>query len=403
MIDEIVAEEFASPDLELHWLDEDEGDPETVLEGRLKVGALTLNEMRDALGLDPFDNRRRPPDGAHRGGLCADRGQCGWAGGERAKRASENAFRNEIRQMKPPLPRTLSAVPHTLHVRLEIAKAIRTLAGPDEDELLRQRRVEIAAIRRDLEVLSRDLHKAFKAAATLAKAELGAALEKYSADQPRVPAGNPDGGQWTTGDDAGGSPSSSSGAASEEPEHPTRYAARDTGTLTDETKGAPANSSAHDDSAEVHVAQVNDWRNLPVNLVEEEAPNGVGHAITRHVAKAETELKAEFPEDSYYGWTQDVIPKREGSFDSIENANDLVNRTLRENGDKVDLVVSGKLDFAFVETRFGFVTGYEVYRPDPYDNEFVTRKTYGVGVFIWRDPHSSRGFRVRTAYPMNFD
>ena len=56
LIDEIVAEEFASPDLELHWLDEDEGDPETVLEGRLKVGALTLNEMRDALGFDPFDN-----------------------------------------------------------------------------------------------------------------------------------------------------------------------------------------------------------------------------------------------------------------------------------------------------------------------------------------------------------
>src|ERR1700732_4001362 len=56
LIDEIVAEEFSSPDLELHWLDEDEADPETVLEGRLKVGALTLNEMRDALGLDPFDN-----------------------------------------------------------------------------------------------------------------------------------------------------------------------------------------------------------------------------------------------------------------------------------------------------------------------------------------------------------
>jgi hypothetical protein len=27
LIDEIIAEEFASPDLELHWLDEDEGDP----------------------------------------------------------------------------------------------------------------------------------------------------------------------------------------------------------------------------------------------------------------------------------------------------------------------------------------------------------------------------------------
>jgi hypothetical protein len=56
LIDEIVAEEFSSPDLELHWLDEDEGDPETVLEGRVKLGAVTLNEMRDALGLDPFDN-----------------------------------------------------------------------------------------------------------------------------------------------------------------------------------------------------------------------------------------------------------------------------------------------------------------------------------------------------------
>jgi hypothetical protein len=50
--------------------------------------------------------------------------------------------------MKPPLPRTLSAVPQTLHTRLEIATAIRTLAGPPEDELLRQRRAEIAAIRR---------------------------------------------------------------------------------------------------------------------------------------------------------------------------------------------------------------------------------------------------------------
>jgi hypothetical protein len=54
--------------------------------------------------------------------------------------------------MKPPLPRTLSAVPQTLHARLDIAEAIRALADPDEAELLRQRRAEIAAIRRGLEV-----------------------------------------------------------------------------------------------------------------------------------------------------------------------------------------------------------------------------------------------------------
>ena len=59
LIDEIIAEEFDSPDLELAWLDEDEADPkglEAVLEGRLKLGAVTLNEMRDALGLDPYSN-----------------------------------------------------------------------------------------------------------------------------------------------------------------------------------------------------------------------------------------------------------------------------------------------------------------------------------------------------------
>ncbi len=56
LIDEILAEEFASGDLELHWLDEDKDDPEALYESRLKVGAVTLNEMRDALGLDPYDN-----------------------------------------------------------------------------------------------------------------------------------------------------------------------------------------------------------------------------------------------------------------------------------------------------------------------------------------------------------
>jgi hypothetical protein len=49
LVDEIIAEEFLSPDLELAWLDEDEGDPkgvEAVLEGRVKLGAVTLNARR---------------------------------------------------------------------------------------------------------------------------------------------------------------------------------------------------------------------------------------------------------------------------------------------------------------------------------------------------------------------
>jgi hypothetical protein len=138
--------------------------------------------------------------------------------------------------MKPPLPRTLSAVPPTLHARLEIAKAIRTLAGPNEDELLRQRRAEIAAIRRDLEVLSRDIRKVGEEWLVLAKAQLRAALKKYSPNQPRVPAGNPDGGQWTS-DGGNGSPAESAERAGRTSETRTRYAALETGTRTDTSTG----------------------------------------------------------------------------------------------------------------------------------------------------------------------
>ena len=59
LVDEIIAEEFASPYLELVWLSEDDNDlgkNEAALESRLKLGALTLNELRDGLGLDPYAN-----------------------------------------------------------------------------------------------------------------------------------------------------------------------------------------------------------------------------------------------------------------------------------------------------------------------------------------------------------
>jgi hypothetical protein len=58
LVDEIIADEFSSPDLELVWLDEDidAAQAEEHLESRVKLGALTLNELRDSLGLDPYPN-----------------------------------------------------------------------------------------------------------------------------------------------------------------------------------------------------------------------------------------------------------------------------------------------------------------------------------------------------------
>jgi hypothetical protein len=106
--------------------------------------------------------------------------------------------------MKPPLPHGESAVPRTLHAQLEIAKAMRMLMAPDEDELLRRRRAEIAAIRGELEAIKRDFQKVGEECLALAKAELRATLaKKYNPDQPRVPKGNHGGGQWTSGNKAG--------------------------------------------------------------------------------------------------------------------------------------------------------------------------------------------------------
>jgi hypothetical protein len=157
LIDEIIAEEFGSPDLELVWLNEDDNDlgkNEAALEARVKLGALTLNELRDALGLDPYANP------------AADR------------------------------PMVLTA---TGYVPIEAGVGAKPPAPPS--------------------------------------------VQKYSPDQPRVPAGNSDGGQWTSGSGDGASDGSSNGSEtnnaleSNSIAQPVQYAALDTGTRTDATAG----------------------------------------------------------------------------------------------------------------------------------------------------------------------
>lgn len=113
--------------------------------------------------------------------------------------------------MKPPLPRTLSAVPRLPHVQLEIAKAIRTLARPDQDELLRQRRAEIAAIRRECEAIRHNIGKLAQELASTIRSDLrklidarrlSAEAEKagFRPDQPRWPSGSGEiSGRWSGG------------------------------------------------------------------------------------------------------------------------------------------------------------------------------------------------------------
>ncbi len=184
LIDEIIAEEFASPDLELVWLSEDDNDlgrNEAALESRLKLGALTLNELRDGLGLDPFANP------------AADR------------------------------PMVLTAtgyVPIEANAGGEGAKADTRASG-----------------------------QSGSAPFTPGEAERSVSKD-YNPDQPRVPAGSPQGGQWAP--EGASNSSSSTTTAPDVSTTGTQYAALETGTRTDTSNSAintpdatsPSNSSS---------------------------------------------------------------------------------------------------------------------------------------------------------------
>jgi|GEM_PF-5713479 len=95
-------------------------------------------------------------------------------------------------------------VPPTLEKRREALEAFRTLVGQD-DELVEQRRAKIAALRRDAEDIRRCIDAIQRQAREL-RAEIlkESNVQKYSLDQPRVPAGQPGGGQWTKDGEDGG-------------------------------------------------------------------------------------------------------------------------------------------------------------------------------------------------------
>jgi Escherichia/Staphylococcus phage prohead protease len=186
-------------------------------------------------------------------------------------------------------------------------------------------------------------------------------IAKYSPDQPRVPAGNPDGGQWIG---IGG-------------------------------QGA----------ARVRLAQSATGR-YSVNLDEEEAPRGIGHTIREHVGKSDVELMAIARAD----WSRRTIGRFEitdfrlahGSFASREAATDFVNRTLENDKTAVDRVANGLDKHGTLDRRFGFPTGREVFRPTG-DAEPYVRDTHGVRVVIRHEPRSERGYGVLTAFPINED
>jgi hypothetical protein len=176
--------------------------------------------------------------------------------------------------------------------------------------------------------------------------------------QPRVPAGNSDGGQWTDG-------------------------------------------AGSEDSAGTRIAQNENPERYSVNLLEEEAPIGIGHTIQDHVGRSPESLLARVRGERYLGIFGTVARYRDGSFPSIQAANKLVNSTLSRNKAVVDAIASGAIaEKTLITAIFSSKTGIEAFRKSEYEQPYL-RDTHGVGVVIVHDPGSRTGYRVLTAYPRN--
>jgi hypothetical protein len=236
---------------------------------------------------------------------------------------------------------------------------------------------------------------------------------KYSPSQPRVPAGNPRGGQWT--DRSGGQstvagPSSDPGQ-SQDADLTQPMGNVDIGDVSGSSElgdlfhikpdGPRTDAGNRSDSIVKIAASDNPRFYTPV--LEEEDNNG-GHTLRRHTERTDSSLidwlNSKWTRVQTGNLEITEYPIAEGTFRSREEANDLVNQVLKRNTDTVDQVAAGKLEKAILQERFGFVTGKEAYRPTG-DSDPYIRPTYSVRVVIRHDTRSWRGYRVQTAFPVN--
>jgi hypothetical protein len=169
-------------------------------------------------------------------------------------------------------------------------------------------------------------------------------------------------------------------------------------TTADGVGGGAGNNALAGGSGNDRLAQANDPKRYTVNLVEEDARGG--HAVRDHVSKSDAELIGVVEASVIKGMFVDLYKDAQGSFLSIESANDFTNQVLSRNKAQVDAVASGAIDEAWLPERFGYPTGKEAFRAGAKEPVYI-RPTYAVGVLIRHDTRSDKGYRVHTAYPVN--
>lgn len=229
---------------------------------------------------------------------------------------------------------------------------------------------------------------------------------KYRPDQLRVPAGNPDGGQWTDEGGGGGAstrdrvarnkpPKDKKPIASDAPSQPV-HATDSSPRMLDEVIDQEPTPF---DGAEITPAA--DRWGYNVDLEEEERGTPTsrrGHAIERHVGKTREEIISRIFEEKYFNGLELEYPII-GTFQDIYEANLYVNEALRRQSALVEAVKRGEFGNRpkWIVQEIGLPTG----REGEFDGVSVKfRETRAVKVSIQR-ANNKNGFRVITAYPSN--
>lgn len=203
------------------------------------------------------------------------------------------------------------------------------------------------------------------------RAELLSIKRNFDPDQPRAPAGLPNGGQWPKIPNAG-------------------------------------NPSARSPNRQ-RIAQATDrFGNPLIDLHREEAKGG--HTISRHVGKSREWLVNRIVQNQATLVPFTVGIYRAGSFSSLEAATKLIRSTIAQNRSLIEarLKSAPNKQLEFVST-FRTPTGIEAYLPNternrprlfrPKQVHPVVRPTYSVHVVLRPYPNSPSGYRLVTAFP----
>jgi hypothetical protein len=178
---------------------------------------------------------------------------------------------------------------------------------------------------------------------------------KYSPSQPRVPAGNPRGGQWT--DRSGGQSTATSLAQP--------MGNVDIGDASGSSELTP------DDTGVEGVQLAGD----PIDLLEQEQRGG--HEIGEHADMTYDYLKSRARDgarstlergDTFDGFSV-------GSFTSVQSANRLVNSTISDNQDKIDQAMRDGEPRVLISKSFKSPTGYEAYLARAHAEPYIRRRS----------------------------